>query len=231
MQTLNTPLITIVTVVKNAEACLEETIKNVLSLNYKETDYVIVDGKSTDNTLDIIKTYDSQITTWISEPDNGLYDAMNKAWEIAREDSSLLFLGAGDKIVNMPSRLSCLANGHVICGRVRLGERGIFKSRANFQLRFANTLHHQSLIVPKQLHPDPPFNTAYRVYADFDFNQRLYKKGIPFVFDPSFLSDADPGGISQTYSPESYRVSLKNYGIGWAMAALIFYLYNKCRRL
>jgi len=75
------PRIAFVTPVLNNAALLEETIKSVLAQNYPNLDYFIVDGGSTDGTLDIIRKYESQISGWLSEPDNGMYDAINKGFE------------------------------------------------------------------------------------------------------------------------------------------------------
>jgi len=74
----NKPLISIVTVVYNGEEFLEETIKSVVSQTYKNIEYIIIDGGSTDGTVDIIKKYEDKIDYWVSEPDSGIYDAMNK---------------------------------------------------------------------------------------------------------------------------------------------------------
>jgi glycosyltransferase involved in cell wall biosynthesis len=82
------PRIAFVTPVLNNAALLEETIKSVLAQNYPNLDYFIVDGGSTDGTLDIIRKYESQISGWISEPDNGMYDAINKGF--ARTSGELM---------------------------------------------------------------------------------------------------------------------------------------------
>ena len=74
----DSPLISIITVVFNGSKTLKQTIDSVLSQNYKNIEYIIIDGGSTDGTLDIIKKHEEYITEWISEPDKGLYDAMNK---------------------------------------------------------------------------------------------------------------------------------------------------------
>ena len=76
-------LVSIITVVYNGASTIEQTILSVLNQTYKNIEYLIIDGGSTDGTLDIIKKYDKQISLWISEPDNGLYDAMNKGVERA----------------------------------------------------------------------------------------------------------------------------------------------------
>jgi glycosyltransferase involved in cell wall biosynthesis len=77
------PLVSIITPVYNGERYLEETILSVLNQNYQNIEYIIIDGGSDDNTINIIKKYEKNITYWISEPDNGMYDAINKGLRVA----------------------------------------------------------------------------------------------------------------------------------------------------
>ena len=80
------PLVTIVTVVFNGERYLEETIKSVINQSYDNVEYIIIDGGSTDGTLDIIKKYENQIDYWVSEKDAGMYNALNKGFSCAQGD-------------------------------------------------------------------------------------------------------------------------------------------------
>lgn len=84
LKSKNCPLVTIITVVYNGEKYLEQTIKSVINQTYQNIEYIIIDGGSTDSTLDIIKKYEKYISYWVSEPDKGLYDAMNKGIGIAK---------------------------------------------------------------------------------------------------------------------------------------------------
>src|SRR5689334_4457089 len=97
--------ITIITVVYNGEATLEDTIKSVIDCSNNNIDYIIIDGNSKDNTVEVIKRYSSFITKWISEADLGIYDAMNKGWAMAKRDSYILFLGSGDRVLSLPTNL------------------------------------------------------------------------------------------------------------------------------
>lgn len=74
----NNPIISIITISYNAVKDIESTILSVLNQTYPNIEYIIIDGGSTDGTLDIIKKYEDKITYWVSEPDKGIYDAMNK---------------------------------------------------------------------------------------------------------------------------------------------------------
>ena len=88
-------MVSIITVTYNAEVCLEKTIQSVINQTYKNIEYIIIDGGSSDKTLSIIKKYKKYIKYWISEPDKGIYDAMNKGIKIAKGDY-INFLNAGD---------------------------------------------------------------------------------------------------------------------------------------
>ena len=91
------PKFSIITVTYNAGAVLEDTIQSVITQTYKNVEYIIVDGGSKDRTLQIIEQYKEHIHTVISEPDKGLYDAMNKGIKLATGDY-LCFLNAGDEL-------------------------------------------------------------------------------------------------------------------------------------
>lgn len=78
--------ISVITAVHNAERCIEKTIQSVLNQDYKHIEYIVIDGKSTDHTLDIIKKYEAKISKIISEPDSGIYDALNKGISLATGD-------------------------------------------------------------------------------------------------------------------------------------------------
>ena len=104
----NKPLVSIITVVLNNKKFLEKSILSVLNQNYKNIELIIIDGGSTDGTLDIIKKYKSKINFLISEKDNGLYDAMNKG--IKNSKGSIIGILNSDDIYNSPNTLSNVIN-------------------------------------------------------------------------------------------------------------------------
>ena len=91
------PKFSIITVTYNAGALIEDTIQSVITQTYKNIEYIIVDGASTDKTMSIVTRYREHIHTVVSEPDHGLYDAMNKGIRLATGDY-VCFLNAGDEL-------------------------------------------------------------------------------------------------------------------------------------
>lgn len=213
-------------------ACqLERTIANVAELKRDDVNYVVIDGGSSDGTIELLQQNKGVVDYWISEPDSGIYDAMNKGWQLAAHDSRILFLGAGDKILSLPDNLGSYQNDEIVYGDVMVGERR-FHSVADYRLRFSNTLHHQALLVPKRLHPAPPFNTDYPLYADYDFNLRLLKMGAHFTFDPRMVGYAEPGGVSAAKKHvENFRIVRDNLGFGGAVASVMFLSFRKMLQL
>lgn len=205
---------------------LEETIRSIQSNAYKNIRHIIIDGKSTDNTIRIIKQNESFIYKWISEKDNGVYDAMNKGWQLADNNSYILFLGAGDRLISLPALNK--NSPDIIFGNVQKGKDFIFPSTADIRLRLGNTIHHQALLIRKKLHPTPPFNLQFRTYADFDFNQRLLKQKHRFIKDKQFLSYAKDAGISEHFQKkEALAIVKKNFGVFWVQAAKLYYAMQK----
>lgn len=143
------PAITVITVVYNGRQHLEETIESVLAQTYDNLSYIIIDGGSTDGSVDIIRRYRDKLSYWVSEKDVGIYDAMNKGWAAAADDSYILFLGAGDRLISLPNNIQEIASADVIYGKVRMGEDRIFISKTGPLLKVFNTLHHQALLIKK----------------------------------------------------------------------------------
>ena len=225
----NPPLISIITVVYNGAAALEKTIESVLNLSYNNIQFIIIDGASTDGTVDVIKKYENKLKYWISEPDKGIYDAMNKGWSIADNDSFIIFLGAGDYIITLPD-MSTQAKENIIYGKVWLGEKRLFNTTVDFRMRLINAAHHQALLIRKSIHYSPPFTLAFPIFSDFDFNQRLYKAGFRFKKDPSFYSYAMVGGVSSRYPKEEMlEVVKKNYGKVYVLVAKAYYFLQNLK--
>ena len=118
------PLISIITVVFNGEKYLEETIQSVINQTYSNVEYIIIDGGSSDGTLDIIKKYEERIDYWVSEKDRGIYDAMNKGIDVA-SGKWLNFMNGGDefydnKVIENIFKNCSYEDEYVIHGKVAL---------------------------------------------------------------------------------------------------------------
>lgn len=225
----NQPLITIITVVYNNAAPLEKTIECVIQLPYPGIEYIIIDGGSNDGSADIIKKYAKHLKYWISEPDKGIYDAMNKGWAQADINSYIIFLGAGDCIVRLPDMQQHLQH-NIIYGNVNIAGRYTFNTSVDFRMGLINAVHHQALLIKKSVHPNPPFSLQFHAFADFDFNQRLYKAGFKFIKDESFHSYAMEAGVSSPYNrKEMLQVVRKNYGNGMTIIACFYYFFQNMK--
>lgn len=227
----NLPWITVITVAYNDAANLEATLASIAALDYPHLEYRVVDGGSSDGTVELLRRHEKTVLkSWSSEPDKGIYDAMNKGWRLTREDSRVLFLGAGDRLLSLPTNMTGLQGHEVLFGQVLIGERR-FPASADWRLKCGNTLHHQALLVPKRLHPEPPFDTRFRMYADFDFNQRLLKEGVTFLSADNFVASALPGGLSSSKDyREMLRVVSRNFGVAGVLRALLYLPFSRLLR-
>ena len=103
---MDAPIISVITVCYNVASTIEKTMLSVLNQTYKNLEYIIIDGNSTDGTVDIIKKYAERLTFWISEPDKGIYDAMNKGI-VKATGKFLIFMNAGGEFPVEPGRFYC----------------------------------------------------------------------------------------------------------------------------
>lgn len=176
------PKITIVTVCFNAATIIEETIKSVISQTYSNYEYIIIDGKSTDNTLDIIKQYAKQISLIISETDNGIYDAMNKGLKYASGEW-IGFINAGDKyygkdvlkdIFSTP-----LESINIVYGNtefIRPSGRQIERSFNPSWLKKNMPTCHQSFFVRTDKAKEIGFDLKYKYASDYNMMYNILQK-------------------------------------------------------
>lgn len=215
----------------NDAKMLKNTFDKLRELKGQLYEYILVDGGSQDGTHELIAEYSDVISKWVSEKDQGIYDAMNKGWLMADPDSFIIYLGAGDKILSLPS-VAEFEKNTIIYGDAIMEGRKPLKGKVNRRLTLGNTLHHQSLLVPKSLHPGPPFDCTYKTYADFDFNQRLLKNGAPFKYSNNLKGYAAAGGVSSEVLniAEMSSIVLKNFGVFYMIASR-FYLFMQTLKL
>ena len=188
--------ITVITVCYNAEGHIEQAIKSVLSQTYKNIEYIIVDGKSTDKTLEIVNRYKENISKIISEPDKGIYDAMNKGIKLT-EGNIIYFLNADDKLYDeyvfqdIVNEFNSAPDVGVIYGKVNFVNvptptpkwlKRDCRIRRKEDLLGRN-LCHQSLFAKRDIfNKTGLFNTKYKIFADYDWVLSLYKHSIKMKF-------------------------------------------------
>jgi glycosyltransferase involved in cell wall biosynthesis len=186
----NIPLITVVTVVYNGEMTLENTILSVISQTYKNIEYIIIDGASTDKTFKIINKYNNNIDYWISEPDDGLYYAMNKGISLALGDW-INFMNSGDSFYT-PNTIQDLVNKNylkneqaVIYGNRVLNDNNkllIERKVPNVnEIKYYMSIFHQSCFINVVLHRNFLYNTLYKIAADYDLFYRMTNQRITFI--------------------------------------------------
>ncbi len=220
----NKPLISIISVVCNCERYIETTIKSVLAHLNDSIEYIIVDGYSNDNTMEIVKSYNNKIDYWISEKDEGIYDAMNKGITKAKGDF-VYFINAGDELKNIPfDILMRKSEFDLIAFPVVLSSGKIMLPKINSELKIRNTLPHQGCFYKRST--NLKYNTSYKIFADFDLNQRLLKsnKIIEILQDPT-IAYHDLGGVSndRKYSNEIFEVIRNNYGVFYKILSWFYF--------
>jgi len=212
---LNRPLVSIITVTYNAADSIEATIKSVINQGEPKHEFIIIDGGSSDGTIKIIEKYREHIDHWISEPDSGIYDAMNKAIKIAK-GTYLYFINAGDVLLGIPGEIL----GEYVGSDVKLLAFPVIDSnqklrvpRLNASIKIKNTLPHQGCFYKND--PGVNYDSRYKVFADFDLNQRLYReKHAIKVFEQPVVASHDLNGISHNkeHGKEIFKVVGANFG-------------------
>lgn len=226
------PRITVVTVVYNGVETLEETILSVIGQTYANFEYIIIDGGSNDGTLDIIKKYESSISSWISEPDKGIFDAMNKGLRRANGEW-LNFMNSGDMFYNS-SILSDVFSGNLdevdmIYGDVCLYDEKdtyFFKCKTNKYKINLNAVCHQSVFIKTILHS--PFSLNYKLSGDhaiiYDFVK--HKK---LVYFNGCISKILIGGVSSNLKAtrrEKFKITLSQGSKIDVLLGCFFYMHG-----
>jgi len=206
------PLFSIITVVYNGERTIEETIKSILAQSYKNIEYIIVDGDSTDGTVEIIKKYSDSISYWVSEKDNGIYDAMNKGIK-ASSGEIIAIVNADDTLyldtLKNVQELMSLYNLDYTYGSIHLmDENGVVVGETtpmnsdDIEVRkyIDMPFPHPSMFVKKEVYNKIGlFNNEFRLSADYDFVLRVLKedfKGMALSeHTGKFRSGGGSGGI------------------------------------
>ena len=242
------PKFSIITVTYNAEKVLEDTIQSVIFQTYRNVEYIIVDGASKDHTLDIVNKYHNRNNKVISEPDKGLYDAMNKGIQLATGDY-LCFLNAGDKFHDSETLQKIV---HTLKGQelpdVIYGETAIVDEEGHFlhMRRLSTPAHlnwksfkqgmlvcHQAFFVNRELAINHLYDLQYRFSADFDWCIRIMKKAKCLHNTRLTLIDYLNEGMTtknhKASLKERFCIMAKHYGListilhhGWFVIRLFY---------
>lgn len=226
------PIISIITVVYNAYSTLEATIKSVVSQKKELFEYWIIDGGSTDGSVEIIQKYEHQLAGWVSEPDRGIYDAMNKGIDRAQGDW-IYFLGADDLMTEgILSKVSpyLQANFSVVYGDVKFNSGHLMHSHLDIRCILDNTLHHQSAFYHRRLFDGFRYNQKFSVYADYELTLRMYVQKQPALYVPYIISIFMIGGKSHELVSTEINAIRSIYLRNSLLNTLLSFILNKYYR-
>lgn len=213
-------LVSVVTVCFNSERHIGEAIESVLAQDYLHIEYLIVDGGSTDRTIEIVASYTERFEgrlRWVSEPDNGIYDAMNKG--IAMCSGELIgLLNSDDRYaVDAISTIVQAAQTHPDAGLVYGDVRVIDEDGSVLATEIAKDVHpgdrpdwlpmcHQSLFVKRDVYRTVGvYDIGYRILADYEFVLRCLAAGVSSLHVPSAIAEFRVGGLCNTGTLEANR--------------------------
>lgn len=204
------PLVSIITVCFNSEKTIRQTIESVLNQTYTNIEYVLVDGKSTDSTVAIIEEYAPLFAErgiqyrWISEPDDGIYDAMNKGIKIAI-GQYINFQGSDDWLELNAAAIvkdNCNNCAEILCFATDIWQNSdfttkhstVFPNKDGF-LFYKSVAIHQSIFVEREL-MRVGFSIEYKIAADFDFLLNQYLNDVNFYYSELIVANFTTGGAS-----------------------------------
>lgn len=218
---MNNPKVSVITVVYNGADTIEQTIKSVLGQTYKNLEYIIIDGASTDGTQKVIEKYQDSIACYVSEPDKGIYDAMNKGIKYATGDIIGIINSddwyAGDAVEKAVAVFN-IDEADVVYGKVLFGEKeGDMKPLPVYfieTLWYQMAVPHPSVFVKKHIYREYGlFDLQYGIAADYEFMLRLYSSKVKIIFIDEFMAYFRDGGVSRIQAKEAlieaYRISCK----------------------
>jgi ADP-heptose:LPS heptosyltransferase/glycosyltransferase involved in cell wall biosynthesis len=216
------PLITVITVVRNDDRKIEETISSVITQNYDNIEYIIIDGRSDDGTLDIIKRYEEKLAYWVSEEDEGIYDAMNKGVALAK-GSIVYFLNSGDSLHagDVLKKVAALFDADESIGIVyglteRFSESHGIRYSDGKEVDLSKVWRwmptsHQSIFYRRGLFDIVGrYDTSFRIYADLDWLLRFVEKSGEHRKRGMFLNMVVSRTDLHGFSTEDLFINLKD---------------------
>ena len=222
------PKLTVITIVYNNVRDIERTMLSVFNQTYTNIEYVVVDGASTDGTQEEIMKYRDRITTYISEPDNGIYDAMNKGLALATGDY-VVFMNSGDEIYE-PDTVSQVFSSSSRPADIYYGETEMYNEaweslgRRRHQapehfswrsFRYGMSVSHQAIYIKRSL--TAPYDLTYKYSADIDWIIKAAKKAKLIVNTNRYVAKYLVGGVSKQKHLDSlkerFHIFTKHYGL------------------
>lgn len=221
------PILSVITVVYNNAADIERTLLSVLNQTYQGIEYIVIDGRSTDGTLQIIEKYKDRIDTLISEKDKGIYDAMNKALAVATGDY-VLFMNSADEFYSDDTVANVFAaadNADIYYGETEMiGENGESLGQrrhaapAKFTwkgFKYGMSISHQAIYIRRSL--VEPYDPKYQLSADIDWILRAAKKAGLIVNVNQYVAKYKVGGMSKQKHRQSlaerFDIMKRYYGL------------------
>lgn len=211
------PAFSIVTVVYNAEKLIEGTMESIFNQTCKDYEYIVIDGNSTDKSMSIIEKYSNKIDIIVSEPDKGIYDAMNKAIKLAK-GRYLNFMNCGDFFADKTvlSYVVTLINddydviyGNTIIDTV-IGKYLVYPEEIEKAIYKHMPFCHQSVFVKTDTLKNNPFDLKYRVVADYNMFYNLYRQNKSFLYVNYTIAKYQNDGIKSycSYEEQSENASI-----------------------
>lgn len=213
-RTINRPLISIITIVYNAESTIEQTIISVLEQTYSNVEYIIIDGGSTDGTLKIINRYKDKIAKWISEPDKGISDAFNKGINLS--SGSLIGLLNADDWYEKDAIEKVVGNyldaNTIICGNVKLynnSNKFTVKKSSIDTIESVMNVWHPGMFCPIEIYKKVGlYNIEIKILMDYDFVIRCYLAKLNFKIINDNIANMRYGGVSNQLITKSMKEAL-----------------------
>ncbi|NCD70416.1 glycosyltransferase family 2 protein [Mucilaginibacter agri] len=221
------PKLSIITIVYNNVRDIERTVKSIIGQTYNNIEYVVIDGASNDGTLDILNKYRQSINVFVSEPDKGIYDAMNKGLALATGDY-VLFMNSGDEIYALNTVANIFASSpdaDIYYGETEmindagesLGQRR-HQAPKNFTWRdfkYGMSVSHQAIYIKRSL--TEPYDKRYSLSADIDWILKAAKKAKKIVNVNHYVAKYLVGGMSKKKHRQSlkerFRIMREYYGL------------------
>lgn len=229
------PILTIVTIVYNHANGFKATAKSIENNKNNLVEWVVVDGLSTDGTIEIIKDYQNCINTYISEKDKGIADAFNKGIKLAN-GQFLLFLNAGDLLnINIEKITSFLnLNRSVPCviGKIKMGNKIYGRAIPFWRQYMRNHLPHQAMFINKNMFEKYGcYDIKRRLGMDYEWSLRLKNEWSDILFISDIISIMEPGGVSVSNPLKTFKhyhnARVEHYGLFlFSLIILMFYYFK-----